>query len=100
MVLVAVEAVPVDNKPPAAVRVRIAMGERHGFGAAAPLSIRSSSLLQGWAGDPMSFSPKLARQIGSGLTSANNPSNDWGGGRGWNKFGRGRHEKSPNRGHI
>ena len=39
MILVAVEAVSVRSKPPAAVRVRISAGERHRFGAAAPLSI-------------------------------------------------------------
>ena len=49
MVLIAVEAVPVGNRPPATVSLRISTGERHGFGASAPLSIRTSSL-QGRAG--------------------------------------------------
>ena len=69
MVLVAVEAVPAESKPPAAVRVHIFTGERHGFGAAAPLSTRASSLEQGRAGGPVESSPKLARQIGSRSTS-------------------------------
>ena len=49
MVIVAVEAVPVGSKPPAAVRVRISAGERHGFGA----SIRASSLELRRAGGPV-----------------------------------------------
>ena len=40
MVLVAVEAMPAGGKLPAAVDVRISKGERHNFGAAAPLSTR------------------------------------------------------------
>ena len=40
MVLVTVEAVPAGSKTPADVGVRISKGERHDFGAAAPLSIR------------------------------------------------------------
>ena len=44
MVTIAVEAVPAGSKPPGAVSVRISMGERHGFGSAAPLSTRASSL--------------------------------------------------------
>ena len=43
MVVVAVEAVPVRSKPPVAVGVRISKGERHGFGAVAPLPTRVSS---------------------------------------------------------
>ena len=65
MVLVAVEAVPVESMPPAAVSVRISTGERHSFGAAAPFSIMASSLQQGKAGDSMESSPKLVGHIGS-----------------------------------
>ena len=50
MVLVAVEAVPAGNKPPAAVSVRISTSEKHGFGASAPLSTRALSLQQGRVG--------------------------------------------------
>ena len=50
MFLIAVEAVPAESKPQAAVRVRISAGERRGFGAAAPLSVRASFLEQGRAG--------------------------------------------------
>ena len=64
MVLVAVEASPVGSKPLAAVRMRIFAGESQGFGAAAPLSTRASSLEQGRAGGPMKSSPKLVRRIG------------------------------------
>ena len=69
-VLVAVEAVPAGSKPPAAVSVRISTGERHGFGAAAPLSTRTPSLQQGRARGSMESSPKLFRHIGSGSTWA------------------------------
>ena len=44
MFLVALEAVLAGSKPPAAVSVLISTGERHGFGAAAPLSTMTSSL--------------------------------------------------------
>ena len=64
MVLIAVETVPAGSKPPAAVRVRIFAGERHGFGAAAPLFTRASSFVQGRAGGPVQSSPKLVRHIG------------------------------------
>ena len=47
MVLVAVEAIPAGSKPPAAVGVLISKGERHDFGAVAPLPTRASSLEQG-----------------------------------------------------
>ena len=70
MILVAVEALPAGSKPPAGVRVRIFPGERHGFSAAAPYSTRASSLEQGIAEGPVESLPKLARQIGSGSTSA------------------------------
>ena len=53
MVIVVVEVVPAGSKPPVAVCVRISMGERHGFGAAASLSTRASSLEQGRAGGPV-----------------------------------------------
>ena len=39
-----VEAVSGGSKPPAAVGVRISMGERHDFVASVPLSTRASSL--------------------------------------------------------
>ena len=64
MVFIAVGTVPVGSKPPVALRVRIAAGQRHGFGAAAPLSTRAPSLEQGRAGDPVDILPKLVRQIG------------------------------------
>ena len=38
MVLVAVEVLPVESKPPAAVVVRISKGEGHDLGAEAPFS--------------------------------------------------------------
>ena len=65
MVLVAVEAVSAGSRPPAAVSVRISTGERHGFGASAPLLTMASSL-QGRAGGSVESSPKLVRHIGSG----------------------------------
>ena len=61
MVIIAVEAVPVGSKPPAAVCVRISAGERHDFVAAVPLSTRASSLEQGRAGDPVESLSKLVR---------------------------------------
>ena len=70
MVVNAVEAVPAESKPPAAVRVRISAGERHRFGVAAPLSTRASSLVQGRAGGSVESSPKLVRHIGSVSTWA------------------------------
>ena len=60
VVLVAVEAVPAGSKPPVAVGVRISKGERHDFGAAAPLPTRASSLEQGRAGGRVESSPKTA----------------------------------------
>ena len=59
---------PAGSKPPVAVDVRIFKGERHDFGAAAPLSTRTSSLEQGRAGGPVESSLKLFRHIGSGST--------------------------------
>ena len=44
MVVVAVEVLPVGSKPLAAVSMCISTGARHGFGAAAPLSIKTASL--------------------------------------------------------
>ena len=44
MIFDAVEAVPAGRKPLATVSVRIFTGNRHGFGATAPLSTRASSL--------------------------------------------------------
>ena len=68
MVIVAVEALPVGGKPPAAVSVCISTGERHGFGAAVPLFTRALYLEQGKAGGPVKSSPKLIRHIWSGST--------------------------------
>ena len=59
MVLITVEPVPAGSKPPVAIRVRISTGERQGFDAAAPLSIRASSLAQGRAGGLVRSSRKL-----------------------------------------
>ena len=64
MILIAVEAVPAGSKPPVAISARIFTGERHGFGAAAPLSTRTSSLSQGRAGGPVKSSAKLVRHTG------------------------------------
>ena len=52
------------EKPPAAVGVRISKGERHDFGALAPLPIRTPFLEQGRAGGPVKLSPKLAELVG------------------------------------
>ena len=60
MVLIAVEALPAGSTPPAAVRVRNSAGEKHG----------SSSLEQGRAGGQVKLSPKLVRQVGTGLSWA------------------------------
>ena len=57
MVLVAVEVVPAESKPPAVVSVSICTGERHGFGTASPLPTRASSL-EGRAGGS-AITPKL-----------------------------------------
>ena len=70
MVPIAVEAVPAGSKPLAACRVRTAMGGRHGFGTAAPLSTKALSLEQRRAGGSVEPPPKLVRHIGSGLTWA------------------------------
>ena len=51
--LIAVQAVLAGSKPTAAVDVRISTGERHDFGATAPLSTRASCLVQGRAGGPV-----------------------------------------------
>ena len=61
MVLIAVDAVPVGSKPPAAVRVRISAGERYFFGTTSQLSTRASYLVQGRAGGPVESSPKLVK---------------------------------------
>ena len=67
MIIVAVEAVPAGSKPPAAVSVYISTGERHDFGAAAPLPTMTSSLQQGRAGGS-AVMPKLAELVGPVLT--------------------------------
>ena len=66
VVLVALEAVSAGSKPPVAVRVRISAGKRHGFGAAAPLSTKTSSQ-RGRAGSP-AFMPKLVELVGPAWT--------------------------------
>ena len=63
MALVAVDAVPAGSKPPVAISVRISKGERHDFGAAAPLPTRASSLEQGRAGGSVKLPPKLAELV-------------------------------------
>ena len=68
VVFVTVEVLSLGSKPPAAVGERISKSERHGLGAAAPLSTRASSLEQGSAGGPVQSSPKLIEHIGSGST--------------------------------
>ena len=70
MVFIAVEVVPAGSKPPVAVRVRISTDERHGFGAAAPLSTRASSLVQATVRGLVKSSPKPVRRIGSVSTRA------------------------------
>ena len=57
------------SKPPAVVSVYVSTGEKHGFGAAAPLSTRASSL-RGRANGSKESSPKLIRHIESGSTWA------------------------------
>ena len=47
------------SKLPAAVDERISKGERHDFGAAAPLPTRASSLEQGRAGGPVESVPTI-----------------------------------------
>ena len=64
MILVAVADVPMRSKQPAAVSLRISTGERHGSGAAAPLSTRASSLQQGRVRGSVEPSPKMVRHIG------------------------------------
>ena len=62
MILVTVEALLAESKPPAAVSVRISTSERHGFGAAAPSSTKMSCL-RGRAGG-LAFMPKLVELVG------------------------------------
>ena len=54
------------SKPPAAVSVRISTGERHGFGAAAPLSTMASSL-QGRAGGSVESEADQTHRVGIDL---------------------------------
>ena len=63
MILVAIEALPVGSKPPAAVDERIAKDGRHDLGAAAPLSTTAFSPEQGGAGGSVQSSPKLVEHI-------------------------------------
>ena len=56
MVLVAIEASPVESKPPAAVSERIFKDGEHDLSAAAPFSTTTSSL-QGRVGGP-AITPK------------------------------------------
>ena len=44
MPLIAVETVPAGSKPLAAVGVRMSTGDKHPFGASAPLSTRASPM--------------------------------------------------------
>ena len=69
MVLIAVAAVSVGSKPPAAVGVRISTGERHSFSASPPLSTRASSLNIQRAGDS-AIMPKLVKLVGPSSTLA------------------------------
>ena len=66
MAIIAVEAVPAGSKPPAAVGVRISTGERGRFGAAAPLSTKTSSLRVRAIG--LDFMPKLVKLVGPAWT--------------------------------
>ena len=66
MIIVVVEILPVGSKPPVVVVVRISKGERHGFGAAAPLLTKTPSL-QGRAGGS-AFTPKLIELFGPAWT--------------------------------
>ena len=50
------------SEPPAAVNVRISKGERHDFGAAAPLSTKTSSLQERARGS--AFALKLVELFG------------------------------------
>ena len=62
MVIVIVEVLAVESKPPADVSVRISKCERHDFGTAAPISIKTSSL-RGRAGGS-AFMPKQVELFG------------------------------------
>ena len=62
MILIAVKALPAGSTSPAAISVRISTGERQGFGAAAPLSTKMSSL-RGRVGGS-AFMPKLVELVG------------------------------------
>ena len=62
MVIVAVEVLPVRNKPPAIFGVRISKSEKHDFGVAAPFLTKTSSL-RGRAGIP-AFVSKLVELFG------------------------------------
>ena len=62
MVLVAVEASPVESKPPAGVGERISEDGRHDLGDAATFSTKTSSL-QGRSGGS-AFTPKLVEVFG------------------------------------
>ena len=66
MILVAVEAVPAGSKPLAVVGVRIATDERNCFGAAAPLSTKTSSQRGSPGGS--AFMPKLVELVGPAWT--------------------------------
>ena len=53
--------------------MRISKGERHDFGAAAPLPTRASSLKRGRAGSPVKSSPKLVERFGPAWTLFSKP---------------------------
>ena len=69
MFLIAVEAVLMGSKPPAAAGVRISPSERHSFGASALLSTRALSLNIRKAGGS-AFMPKLIKLVGPLATGA------------------------------
>ena len=67
MVLVAIEVLPVESKPPAAVGERISKDERHDLGATTPLPTRASSFEQGRAGDPVNVTTEAGRTFQVGI---------------------------------
>ena len=66
VVLVTVEIVSVESKPPAAIGVRISKDERNDFGAAASMSTKTSSL--GGRAGGSAFTPKMAELFGPSWT--------------------------------
>ena len=68
-VLIAVKAIPTGSKSLVAVGVRISTGERHGFGATAPLSTGASPTDVSGAGG-LAIMPKLVKLVGPSLALA------------------------------